>query len=134
MKNISKKEFILSITAISGVLILYFLALVNNVNLEEYVINIAMFNVTFSVGLAAIIIASITLIHKSQTKELKPQIIKFVNEFVVFVLLNFLLMMSSYTNVDLIIHLLMVAAFSTTLVIIFGTRSFLRIYLEKLKP
>jgi hypothetical protein len=117
-----------------AVLVLYGGAVINKVDIINYGESLAMFNVTFSVGLGAIIIAAMTFIQKSQTKELKPQIIKFINEFVAFILLNFLLLMASKTNFEWITHIFLILTFITTLVIILGTRSFLKMYLEKIKP
>jgi hypothetical protein len=115
-------------------MILYLLAILNKANFYEYALNLVTFNITFSLGLGAIIVAAMTLIQKGQTKYLKPQIIKFINEFVAFILLNFLLLLVSQTKIIWLIHIFIMLTFASTLTIIYGSRGFLKIFLEKLQP
>jgi uncharacterized membrane protein YczE len=127
-------DFIFILLSISICLVLYGFAVFSKGDLGSLGVSFAMFNVTFSVGLAGILIATITLVQKSQSKDLKPQIVTFLNEFVVFVLLNLLLLLASHSNISWLIHIFIGLTVISTLVIIFGSRSFIHVYLEKIKP
>ncbi|WP_079480584.1 hypothetical protein [Halobacillus salinus] len=94
----------------------------------------AMFNVTFSVGLAALLIASIHLVQKSQVKGVKQDLIKFLRDFIRFILMNFFLMVSTFSGDYILMHIFLMLSLASTFIIIYTSKKFVEIFIEKIIP
>ncbi|MGP4061491.1 hypothetical protein [Halobacillus sp. H74] len=130
------KGKILDVILISGtsffITLFYFLALKSrDLQVVQYGKDIATFNITSSIGLGALLIATVSLIQKSQLKGIRPQIITFLNEFVGFVLVNFLLLLATYTDYDFVIHIMVIVALICNVIIIMGSRAMFKLFYSK---
>ncbi|QOV10922.1 hypothetical protein [Viridibacillus arvi] len=100
-----KKETILKTSiknSITGILFIsIFISIFYRSDVKtDFLNNIAMFNVTFSVGIGAVLVGVIALLDKSNSTKKKEKVINFIcMEFPGFIFLNFIVLMFSFAKV-----------------------------------
>ncbi|MCP3026625.1 hypothetical protein [Halobacillus sp. A5] len=120
-----------TITSLCIVMLYSVAVFVGKVEASEYARNIALFNITFSIGLGALIIAAGSLLDNTKLEEVRAQVITYLNEFVGFSLLNLLVILASYTYIDYFIHITLIAALIANIIVIWSTRSLFKIFHSK---
>ncbi|WP_411955131.1 hypothetical protein ACKXGF_05050 [Alkalibacillus sp. S2W] len=132
---IYKKIFV--VLVVFTVILLFFHSfgdnfLTDSSELQNYTRDIVNFNVSFSIGLAALLIAIFSFFDIDKTDFKKQDTINYFKSIVYLLLISFLLLLSSYlpSDYEIIIFILLIISVSITLLIILKTKTFMEDLLE----